>query len=368
VALHSALGPNQSPELIADHRKPMADSTPDLSLLLSPAREPGELGRLGPHRILKVLRTGGMGVVFEAEDTLLHRRVALKALLPSLNEDPIARERFLRECQALAAIEHDHIVRIHLVSEDRGVLYLAMQLLQGETLEERLQRESPLSTAEALRIGREVALGLAAAHSGGLIHRDIKPANIWLESATGQTVDSRPRRADALQLTADSRQPTADGRVKIIDFGLVRLDKAMQLTKPGAILGTPAYMAPEQASRKPVDSRCDLYSLGCVLYRLSTGELPFKGKDAITLLLAASTEKPISPRQHNPSLPAALSDLILRLLAKDPNDRPATALAVVEALQAIEAKRAGQTTLLEPGPGTFWRILKSVGRRCWPWA
>src|SRR5438552_7806103 len=154
--------------------------------MLAPAQAPGELGRLGSYRVLKVLGTGGMGVVFEAEDTLLKRVVALKAMKPDLAASPVQRQRFLREAQAMAQLDHEHVVAIHQVGEDRGVPFLAMPLLRGETLEARLRSRkanTPLSVPEALRVGREVAEGLAAAHRQGLTHRDIKPANIFLEEA-----------------------------------------------------------------------------------------------------------------------------------------------------------------------------------------
>ena len=217
---------------------------------LAPSQAADELGRLGCYRVLKVLGHGGMGVVFEAEDPQLRRKVALKAMLPTLAASETARKRFLREAQTAAAIEHDHIVPIFQVGEDRGVPFIAMPLLKGEPLDRRLLRESRLPLSEVIRIGRETAAGLAAAHKKGLIHRDIKPANLWLEET---------------------------GRVKILDFGLARAAAdSGQLTQSGAIIGTPAYMAPEQVDGKTLDARCDLFSLGCVLYRLSTGELPFQ--------------------------------------------------------------------------------------------
>src|SRR5262245_19252575 len=156
---------------------------PELSPLsvLAPAEGPGEIGRLGPYRVLRVLAAGGMGVVFEAQDTRLDRRIALKVMRPGAAAGRRARERFLREAQATAALAHDNIVRIHKVGEEGGVLYLAMQLLQGETLHERLERDGKLAAAEVVRIGREIAEGLAAAHARGIVHRDIKPANVWLE-------------------------------------------------------------------------------------------------------------------------------------------------------------------------------------------
>jgi serine/threonine protein kinase len=233
---------------------------------LAPPKGPDELGRLGPYRVLKVLGHGGMGVVFEAEDPQLRRKVALKAMLPTLAASETARQRFLREAQTAAAIEHDHIVHIYQVGEDRGVPFIAMAFLKGESLDQRLARQNRLLLPEVVRIGRETAAGLAAADQQGLIHRDIKPANLWLEET---------------------------GRVKILDFGLARAaeDKA-HLTQSGAIVGTPAYMAPEQVNGQTLDARCDLFSVGCVLYRLSTGELPFKGRDTISTLMAVATEQP----------------------------------------------------------------------------
>jgi WD40 repeat protein len=281
-----------------------------LTAFLAPPQADDELGRLGGFRILKILGHGGMGVVYRAEDVQLRRPVALKAMLPGLGARAKARERFLREARAAASLKHDHIVTIHQVGEERGAPFLAMEFLEGEPLDQRLKRQGKLELAEALRIGRETALGLAAAHARGLIHRDIKPANLWLEAETG--------------------------RVKILDFGLARAagDDA-HLTQTGAIVGTPAYMAPEQAQGKPGDGRCDLFSLGCVLYRLSTGHLPFKGTDTISTLMAVASDTPRPPRQLNPEVPAALEGLILKLLAKEPEDRPASARDVAKALQAL---------------------------------
>ncbi len=288
---------------------------------LLPAQEAGEIGRLGPYRVIKVLGKGGMGVVFRAEDPQLQRHIALKVMRSRMASDQASRERFLREARAAAQIEHDHIIAVYHVGEDHGVPYLAMPLLQGETLESRLEKERVLPIPEALRIGREIAAGLAAAHARGLIHRDIKPSNIWLEAGSG--------------------------RVKILDFGLTRLaQENVQLTKAGYILGTPSYMAPEQVqSGNPVDGRCDLYSLGVVLYRMTTGRLPFVQDDLMSLLAAVASEQPKSPRSLNPAVPPALDDLILRLLAKKASDRPDSAEAVVESIRGIES---GQTLASTP--------------------
>jgi WD40 repeat protein len=285
----------------------------ELCEFLAPAQAPDELGRLGPYRILAILGAGGMGVVYQAEDTQLKRPVALKAMLPTLGASESARKRFLREAQVAAAIDHDNIVHIYQVGEDRGVPFMAMQFLHGESLDERLKREKRLPMPEVLRIGRETAEGLAAAHERGLIHRDIKPPNLWLEG---------PRR-----------------RVKILDFGVARaVGDDAHLTQTGAIVGTPAYMAPEQAQGKAVDQRCDLFSLGCLLYRISTGQLPFKGSDTISMLAALALEDPPPPASLNPAVPEQFSELVLRLLAKKPDERPQSAQFIVRALHEIEQK------------------------------
>jgi predicted Ser/Thr protein kinase len=286
----------------------------ELTAFLSPPRGPGELGRLGPYRVLAVLGCGGMGVVYKAEDPQLARPVALKAMLPGLAASPQARERFLREARAAAAVKHDHVVTIYQVGEDRGVPFLAMEFLEGQALDARLRREGRLPVVEVLRVGREIAEGLAAAHDRGLTHRDIKPANVWLEA---------PR-----------------GRVKILDFGLARAAADQQLTQTGAIVGTPAFMSPEQARGQPADHRSDLFSLGCVLYRMTTGEQPFKGSDPISTMVAVATETPAPPRSLNPAAPPALAGLIDRLLDKDPTGRPASAGAVAGELETIARGRA----------------------------
>jgi serine/threonine protein kinase len=304
---------------------------------LAPPQEVDELGRLGAYRVLKVLGTGGMGVVFEAEDVQLKRKVALKVMPPSRAASETARKRFLREAQATAAIEHDQIVAIHQVGEDRGLPYLAMQLLKGESLDERLEREPQLPAVEVLRLGREIACGLAAAHQQGLIHRDIKPANIWLEAG--------------------------DQRVKILDFGLVRavVDDA-QVTQTGMLVGTPAYMSPEQTRNQPMDARSDLFSLGTLLYRMSTGRQPFLASDTIATLLAVATAQPPPPHEWNPDVPRSLSSLIMRLLAKDPNDRPASAQAVVEAIEAIEGAPCAEAPGVREGDDFATLTISPVHR------
>jgi serine/threonine protein kinase len=303
---------------------------------LAPAEGPGELGRLGPYRVLKVLGTGGMGVVLQAEDIALRRPVALKAMLPSASVGTTsARERFLQEARAAAAIEHDHIVTIYQVGEDRGVPFLAMQFLHGESLEQRLQREGKVPVKDLLRIGREVAEGLAAAHARGLIHRDVKPANIWL----------------------DAQQ---QGRVRLLDFGLARVvSEQTHLTQTGVVLGTPAYMAPEQAAGEESDGRADLFSLGCVLYRMATGQPAFAGRSVISILRAVAFSEPKTLCEQDSGLPRPLSDLVKRLLAKRPALRPSSAREVADALrqleqgQSVAAHRSGPPPVPPPAPSVF---------------
>ena len=283
---------------------------------LAPARAPDEMGRLGPYRVLRQIGAGGMGMVYQGEDPDLRRPVALKVMNPFLASQDGPRRRFLHEARAMAALTHDNIVPIYQVGEERGVLFLAMPFLQGETLESRLRRlglvpgRAALPLTDVLRIGREIAEGLHAAHARGLIHRDVKPSNVWLDAG--------------------------GDRVKILDFGLARaLESDAHLTRTGNILGTPEFMSPEQASGKPVDARSDLFSLGCVLYLLCTGASPFRRASEFDTMLAVTEHAPPSPRDVNPAVPPAAAELVLKLLAKDPDQRPSTARAVADALEAL---------------------------------
>jgi serine/threonine protein kinase len=322
-ALHdsgSAGSPGATVELPSDHLSadtpspahpaaPPPEQTEEGYLFLAPPEAPGELGRLGGYRVLSVLGTGGMGVVFLAEDVQLRRRVALKAMRTTLAVNPSAHERFLHEARAMAAVRHDHVVTIHQVGEDRGVPFFAMELLEGEALHDRLKREAPLPAAEALRIAREAAEGLAAAHARGLVHRDVKPANLWLETPPGEPGVSAPG--------------GHVGRVKVLDFGLARSAAGTEphLTQTGAVVGTPAYMAPEQARGEVPDQRSDLFSLGCILYQMTTGRTPFTGPNTMAILTSLAVDRPPAPEELNPALPSGLSELIMRLLAKDPAGR-----------------------------------------------
>jgi serine/threonine protein kinase len=281
---------------------------------LAPPQAPDEIGRLGKYRVLKLLGQGGMGLVLAAEDVTLKRAVALKVMKKSQAAFQENRIRFIREARAAAALEHDNVVTIYEVSDEGDVPFIAMKLLVGESLEDRLNREGTLSSEEIIRIGQEIATGLAEAHERGLIHRDVKPANVWLEEGTG--------------------------RVKILDFGLARAcDEDVKLTQDNFLVGTPAYMSPEQAEGdRPLDARSDLFSLGGVLYRCATGELPFKGKNTLQVLTALATRTPPTPRDLNASISEALSDVVMKLLEKKPDDRPKTARLLIAAL--VEARDA----------------------------
>lgn len=294
--------------------------------VLAAPQAPDELGRLGDYRVLKLIGQGGMGKVYLAEDIRLQRRVALKVLTHG------GGERFLREARLLAKVEHDHIVTVYQIAEDRGTQYLAMPYLQGETLDQRLKKLGKLPLKESIRIAKQITQGLAAAHQRGLIHRDIKPSNIWLEEGSD--------------------------RVKILDFGLARAtDAETLLTQEGAVVGTPAFMAPEQAQGVTLDHRADLFSLGCVLYQMISGISPFARKDILSTLRALEMDTPEAPAVKAPETTGPLSDLAMKLLAKKPDDRPKSAQEVLETLQNIENAHstvaptlAGPTVLTQPKP------------------
>jgi serine/threonine protein kinase/regulation of enolase protein 1 (concanavalin A-like superfamily) len=294
---------------------------------LSAPRASGELGWLGHYRVLELVGEGGMGLVFRAEDSLLSRPVALKVIRPELAHNPVVAERFSREARATAAITNDHIVRIYQVGRENGVPYLAMEYLRGMSLAGWLDRGHKPSVEVMLRVGREIAAGLSAAHKVGLIHRDIKPANIWLEAPWG--------------------------RVKIVDFGMARSEREdVEITRSGAVMGSPAYMAPEQARGETVVASSDLFSLGCVLYRLATSRLPFDGDSVMAVLTSISTETPVPPLDLNDTIPAGLSDLIMRLLHKIPEARPVSAEAVVKELRVLErALHSDRRSAEFPAPG-----------------
>lgn len=290
---------------------------------LKPPLQSDELGRLADYRVLQIVGQGGMGIVFRADDTRLSRVVALKVMQPRFASDVAMRQRFLREARAMAAIKSDHVVTVYEVGVASNLPFLVMELLEGDALEVYHKKVGQLPLLQVVRIGREAAQGLAAAHARGLIHRDIKPDNLWLEAQTG--------------------------RIKILDFGLARVNTdSAQLSQAGVILGTPAFMAPEQARGDSVDHRADLFSLGCVLYWLCTNERPFKGPDVLSTLTALASHDPQPPQTLSVDIPAALSELIMQLLQKDPGRRPAFSQAVADSLAAIERSLSAVAPALKP--------------------
>jgi tRNA A-37 threonylcarbamoyl transferase component Bud32 len=331
-----------APEQLAATDPGPGNAAADLSFLAPPS-EPGSLGRLGHYEALEVVGRGGTGVVLRARDTKLLRVVAIKALAAPLAASGTARQRFAREARAAAAVRDDHVVAIHAVCDDAPVPYLVMEFIDGCNLEALIRGGGPLEVKEVLRIGIQVARGLAAAHKHGLIHRDVKPANILLENGVQ--------------------------RVKLSDFGLARTVDDASLTQSGIIAGTPAYMSPEQANGARVDHRSDLFSLGSVVYEMCTGRPAFRAPTAMAVLRRVCDEAPRPVREVNPDVPEPLCRLIERLHAKKPDDRPASATEVADLLTRLLAdlnsgsSRPAEGTPVRQGPA------RQAGptRRRWRW-
>jgi len=263
-----------------------------------------------------------MGCVYRAVDERLHRTVALKVLLPEFAEQHESRQRFLREARAAAAFSHDNVVTVYDVCESDGTVAMAMQYLHGIVLSRYIAKIGRPPIPVTVRIVREVASGLAAAHQRGWLHRDIKPGNIYLEA---------PR-----------------GRAKLLDFGLVAQAGAVdeRLTDTGLVVGTPVYMSPEQARGRTLDGRSDLFSLGVVLYELCTGQLPFANSETGFAALASRTARPIPASRWNPEIPFRLEVLLERLLDKDLAGRPDSADELVTDLKSLEKELRGKTSVV----------------------
>ena len=273
---------------------------------LDPPETDGQLGRLGPYTVLEIIGRGGMGVVLKAHDAALNRFVAIKVLAPHLAGTAVARRRFYREAKAAAAVSHEHVVAIHAVEPGRTLPWLVMQCVAGKSLQQRIDQTGPLDPIDILRIGKEAAAGLAAAHAQGLIHRDIKPSNILLENGVE--------------------------RVKLTDFGLALAVDDASATQSGLVAGTPQYMAPEQARGEAVDHRADLFSLGSVLYAMACGRPPFRAGSTIAVLRRVSDDPPRPVREVNPDVPEWLAAIIARLHAMDPANRFQSAVEVSDLL------------------------------------
>jgi serine/threonine protein kinase len=282
---------------------------------LEPSTRPGSLGRLGHYEVLETVGKGGMGTVLRAFDAKLHRIVAVKVLAPELAGNPGARQRFVREARAAAAVTHDNVIAIHAVEDEGPIPFLIMQFIEGCTLQQKLDRTGALPLKEILRLGVQIADGLVAAHRLGMVHRDVKPANILLENGIE--------------------------RVKITDFGLARAVDDSSLTRSGWIAGTPNYMSPEQANGERVDQRSDLFSLGSVLYAMCAGHPPFRAESSMGILKRVCHDTPRPLRELNPEFPGWLSEIVAKLQAKNPAQRFASAAEV----SALLSQRLSQLQL-----------------------
>ena len=311
-----------APAVAPTEQWPETDEVLSLGFLL-PSDRPGSLGRLGHYDIRELLGRGGFGVVFKAFDEKLLRVVAVKVLGPRLVGSAVARKRFLREARSAAAVRNDHVVDIHAV-EEQPIPYLVMEYVAGQTLQRKLDCGGPLGLREVLRIGMQIAEGLSAAHHQGLIHRDVKPANILLENGVE--------------------------RVKISDFGLARAADDYNLSQSGAIAGTPAYMAPEQARGETISHRADLFSLGTVLYVMCTGRSPFQASTTWAVLKRVCEEAPRPIREIKPDAPEWLCAIIARLHAKKPEERFASAREVADLLAGRLSELQMNSSSRSPGP------------------
>jgi serine/threonine protein kinase len=281
--------------------------------------------RLGPYEVLDLLGAGGMGEFYRPRDTRLDRTIAIKVLSPTLANDQEFRLRFEREARLASALDHPHICTIFDVGHEHDVAYLVMQNLRGETLAARLV-QGALPVDAALEYGIQIASALAAAHSAGILHRDLKPANVMV----------------------------TDGSVKILDFGLAKSTAATPggastetgavglsgatLTRAGVIMGTAAYMSPEQVEARHVDARSDLFSFGALLYEMLTGRRAFSGDSTLTTAFAVMNDSPPPARQIRPEIPADLDEIIRRCLEKNPGDRYESAAVLHNALRACQAR------------------------------
>jgi eukaryotic-like serine/threonine-protein kinase len=286
-------------------------------------------GMIGPYQIVGELGRGGMAVVYKAWQPALERHVALKVLPAYFQHDPDFLARFHREARAAARLSHPNIVHVYDSGQAGGMHYIAMEYVPGGSLRERLAA-GPLSLDQAGRILAQVADALDHAHAHGLVHRDIKPANILFSS---------------------------DGRPKVTDFGIAQAAGSTHLTRSGMILGTPEYMAPEQAMGNAVDHRADLYALGVVLYQMVTAQAPFQGTTPHATLHAVIYEPPPPPRRVNPALSPAVESVVLKALAKRPEDRFQSGRAMVEALRRAQAGVAVRLPAKAPTKGPSGRLL-----------
>jgi len=314
-----------------------------ISRLLAPSDHPEILGRLDRYHVEHMIGAGGMGVVFKAYDTELNRTVAIKMLSPYLANSSSARQRFARESRAAAGVVDDHVVPIHNVYPSHNPPYLVMQYIAGGSLQEKLDRDGPLQPREVVRIGLQIAKGLAAAHNQGLIHRDVKPSNVLLDEGVE--------------------------RAMLTDFGLARIEDEPCLTRTGFHPGTPHYMSPEQVQGLALSCKSDQFGLGCLLSALCTGHSPFRAETSFAAFQRIVNESPKSICEQNPDIPGWLEQIIFRLLSRSPEDRFQSAEQVANLLERCLAhlhQPATNPLPSELGDGQPARPLKaSKTRRFW---
>ncbi len=310
---HSPMTKRQTAEVLSREIRGWLDASDD----------PRSMGRFAGYEIVGIVGHGGMGIVLKGFEASLNRYVAIKILAPRLATNGSARKRFAREAQAAAAVRHDNVIAIHRVDEWHGLPFLVMPYAGGISLQKRIDCDGPLSIEQTLRVGVQIASGLAAAHAQGLIHRDIKPANILLE----QGVE----------------------RVTITDFGLARAADDASVTRTGIIAGTPQYMSPEQAEARQLDARSDLFSLGSVLYAMATGRSPFPGTGSFEVLKHIVNDPARPMREIQSSVPEWFERIVTRLHSKSPNDRPSSASEVAQVLQECLAYVQQPTATSLPG-------------------
>ncbi|MFF9088400.1 protein kinase [Streptomyces sp. NPDC014991] len=286
--------------------------------------------RVAGYLIESEIGRGGMAVVYRARDLRLDRTVALKLLAPELARNDTFRKRFTHESQVAAAIDHPHIVPVFEAGETDGVLYIAMRYVPGSDLRHLLDEQGPLSLPDAVRITAQVASALDAAHGHGLVHRDVKPGNILVAQGT------------------DSDHPE---HVYLTDFGLTKKSLSLTgFTSVGQFVGTLDYVSPEQISGRPVDGRCDVYGLACVVYEIITGRPPFQREDDMALLWAHQYDEPPPPSEARPGTPPAVDPVFARALAKSPDARYETCLDFVAALRTTMTRGPARTGPARTGP------------------
>ena len=248
----------------------------------------------GRYELESRLGEGGMATVFGGSDRLLGRKVAVKVLSRHYARDKTFVERFRREAQAAAGLNHPNVVSVFDTGSDNGVHYIVMEHVDGRTLADVLRQEGALPPDRAAEIAVHVCRALSSAHEKRMVHRDVKPGNVLL---------------------------TPDGTVKVTDFGIARIPSGEPLTATGSVMGTASYLSPEQATGGRIDARSDIYSLGCVLYEMLTGKPPFDGKSAVSIAYKHVGEEPTAPSAVNPAVPAGLEAVVAKAMAKDPADR-----------------------------------------------